>query len=209
MKTGYFSFQQRSEYENRILMILTVSLALATNLAFASKSPIQSKLMGAGDLTKFVLISSSGEETPYCSGQHGRFCTREALHVGLDQLRLGRADAFLRGRFEIKGDEVIHHVKNASDPTLIGKTLARKVERVTASSLVLTGKLGGATRELRIEWKRDSVPATSGTSDSLAYLTHLKLKPGTQKQFLSELAKIIDFSRAEVGNIALVRSAVD
>lgn len=48
------------------------------------------------------------------------------------------------------------------------------------------------------------------TERTVAYLTRLKLKPGTETAFLKEVRTIIDFSRAEPGNIAwFVQQSVD
>jgi hypothetical protein len=59
---------------------------------------------------------------------------------------------FYAGSFEIQGNSVTHAIKNSNSVGLMGTTVIRKVEELTKSTLVLTGKLDGDS--LRIVWRR-------------------------------------------------------
>ncbi len=174
----------------------------------AYAGPIHSKLTGTWDLKDFVLISQDGEESLFCEGAKGKIIYE---HGGGVAVAINCEDPekflFYSGTFEIKGDDVIHEITNSNRADLIGKKLSRKIE-LTDTRLLLTGRFGNGS--LRIEWTKPLQTASKESRENLAYLTHLKLKPGTQDAFLKEVKKIVAFSRSEPGNIAwFVQQSID
>lgn len=183
--------------------IMMIAAILGANLAAAKKSPTEARVLGNWELEEFVILSQ-GEESDYCAGAAGSILYERSGHMSVS-INCDPSEGkhlFYAANFEIKGDTIFHQVTQASDLKLVGRRLPRKVEKLTETSLVLTGPFGTQGDTLRIVWKRDSAPTPVATSESLAYLTHLKLKPGTQEKFLQEVKKIVEFSRSEPGNIA-------
>lgn len=172
--------------------------------------PNQSKLYGGWQLTEFEMISKSGESQAFCSGMTGKIIYEKAgemsvsINCSAEASEPEPADEYHRmlfyaAKFEIKGDEVIHHISNSSQASLIGKSVTRKVARLTDHELVLTGPLGDGS--LRIVWKKDRATINKESAENVAYITRLKLRPGTLNKFMAEVHKIVEFSRSEPGNI--------
>jgi hypothetical protein len=57
------------------------------------------------------------------------------------------------GRYELKGDEVHHHVEMALSPNLIGGTLIRRVE-LKGADLTLSARPDAQGQVRRILWRR-------------------------------------------------------
>ena len=191
---------------------LTVLSLLLSASAHAEKSPVQSRLLGAWSLKEFTILSPDAQEASFCSGMTGTILYEKsgtmsvAINCGPTQTAAEPADAYGRilfytAQFQIQGNQALHKVMNASDPTMIGKTQVRNIERLTDDSLVLTGPLGNRGQTLRIVWTREAA-TPQATDQSVAFLTYLKLKSGTEQAFLNELKHIIEFSKSETGNIA-------
>jgi len=139
---------------------LFLTLALALNLSAHADQP---QLFGTWELKEFVIIDKSGHEADFCSRMTGKIiyeasggmsasinCFGEELGpVPADQYG---GKLFYAANFSVEGDIAIHQVTNASDSSLIGKSLKRKLASLTSSELVLTGPLGEGA--LRIVWTR-------------------------------------------------------
>lgn len=191
---------------NKTLMGIALVMAAGTAVA----GPSQSKLYGGWQLTDFEMISKSGESEPFCSGMTGKIIYDRggemSVSINCSAQGNGREPAdeynrmlFYAAKFEINGDEVVHHISNSSEASLIGKSVVRKVAGLTDNRLILTGPLGEGS--LRIVWKKDRTAIHKESTENVAYLTRLKLRPGTQAKFLAEVHKIVEFSRSEPGNI--------
>jgi len=61
------------------------------------------------------------------------------------------ATLFYAGTYEINGDQMIHHVQNASDPDRIGKDMVRSVG-INGDRLMLEGR--GEFGRAVVEWRR-------------------------------------------------------
>jgi quinol monooxygenase YgiN len=198
------------------LTLLIIAYALNHASAFAQKSLSQSQLMGGWELTDFTIHSPGQKDQDFCAGATGRILYERSgemsvsINCGPRKEEKEPADAYGRqlfyaAHFKIQGDEVVHTITNSNSPELIGKSLIRKVAQLDKKRLLLTGPLGAGS--LSIGWKRaDRAPSTG----PLAYLTRLKLKPGSEAAFLKALKPIIAFSKSEPGNIAwYVQQGVD
>jgi len=197
------------------LGLLTAQTTLAASIPNIAGEP---KLFGSWELTKFEIISTDGSTTPFCENSTGIIIYEKSGHMsvsincgehGADKVPSKKSPGddyggmlFYAGSFEIQGDSVVHHITNSSHTSLIGKDAIRKVETLTDTDLVLTGKFGSGGQTLRIEWIRESTSSSISSENQIGLLTYLKLKPGTEDSFKKEFAKIIAPSRSEPGNIA-------
>lgn len=193
---------------NKLAGIAMVGGLMAAQVTLAG--PSDSKLYGAWQLTKFEIISKNHESQEFCSGMTGKIIYEKSGEMSVSINCAPEADErepaddynrmlFYAAKFEIRGDEVVHHIANTSQPSLLGKNLVRKVVRLTDDELVLTGLLGDGS--LRIAWRKDRKAISKQSAENVAYITRLKLRPGTQTKFLAEVHKIVEFSRSEPGNI--------
>ena len=195
---------------NTLLASLAIGL-LASPAAFAQDKQ-ESKLFGGWELTKFTVTSAEGNTVPFCDGSYGKLIYDKSGNVSV-AINCGPAvptDApahkyggmlFYSGSFSIQGNSVLHSITNSNVASLIGKDVSRKIEVLTDTTLVLTGSLGTGG-QLRIEWKRAVVAKELDPKNEIALLTYLKLKPGTEDQFMNEFKKIVQPSLSEPGNIA-------
>ena len=197
------------------LGLLTAQTTLAASIPNIAGEP---KLFGSWELTKFEIISTDGTTVPFCENSTGIIIYEKSGHMsvsincgehGADKVPSKKSPGddyggmlFYAGSFEIQGDSVVHHITNSSHTSLIGKDAIRKVETLTDTDLVLTGKFGSGGQTLRIEWIRESTSSSISSENQIGLLTYLKLKPGTEDSFKKEFAKIIAPSRSEPGNIA-------
>lgn len=61
---------------------------------------------------------------------------------------------FYSGKFDVKGNSVLHHISNSSSPTLIGQTFTRTIQKIDNQSLVLGGTFGKDGKEFEIYWTK-------------------------------------------------------
>ena len=195
---------------NTVLCSLALGI-LAAPMAFAQAKQ-ESRLFGGWELTKFTITSKNGNTTPFCDGVFGKLIYEKSgsvsvgincgPHISKDAPALQYGGMlFYSGNFSIQGNSVLHRIENSNVAALLGKEVSRKVEILTDTSLVLTGTLGSGG-QLRIEWKRAVVTEDLDPKNEIALLTYLKLKPGSEEQFLNRFEKIIQPSLSEPGNIA-------
>jgi lipocalin-like protein len=64
-----------------------------------------------------------------------------------------RAVTCYAGRYELKGDEVHHHVEMALSPNLVGQTMTRRVE-LKGTDLTLSARPDAQGQVRRILWRR-------------------------------------------------------
>ena len=138
-------------------------------------------------------------DLPLCSSPSGTliYGTDGFMSMGIN-CKEGKS-LFYMGSFKVQGHEVVHHVVNASDPSLLGKDLVKTVESLKENELVLTELLGDGKGSLKISWVKNPQAARP---EHLAVLSYHKVKPGAEERFRKEISKIIEASRSEPGNIA-------
>ncbi len=134
-------------------MLVVISL-LALN---AHAAP----LAGGWQLDRFE-ITKDGATKPFCLGMTGsiHYSTEGFMSVNIKCRNAQGLPAeayggrlYYSADFQIDGDKVIHKVRKSNVPSLVGRTLIRRIETLTPRDLVLTGLLGEG-ESLRIWFHR-------------------------------------------------------
>lgn len=191
------------------------AFAAASVLGGQGLGATESRLVGAWDLTSFVINSHDGSKADFCKGATGQLLYSLSGHVSV-AINCGAQDGdaspsdsyggylFYAGTFSLANDVVTHKITQSSSVSIIGRSLDRRVDELDEKNLVLTGRLGEKGDTLRIVWTRSGFEETDAAKigDTFSMLTYLKVKPGTEGQFIEEVQTIIKASRSEPRNIA-------
>ena len=158
----------KNEYLRFVLMtgllVLQATGVSAKGRSGSGRSLTDRDLLGVWKLTKFVVTEIGKSEQEWCQGANGTVAylpgkmtvsiNCESTEPGSSAEKIGGL-LFYSGPFEVdsvKG-EVIHRVRNYSDPSL-NNVYRRKVEKVGDNFLRLSGALGEG-KEVVLEWIRD------------------------------------------------------
>ena len=114
-----------------------------------SDSNRSSQIMYSADGYVGVVSTPSGRKLLANSG--GRTDLTGATPEEL--VELTRGVTCYAGRFELKGDEVHHHVEMALSPNLVGQTMIRRVQ-LDGADLTLSARPDAQGQVRRILWRR-------------------------------------------------------
>ena len=114
-----------------------------------SDSNRSSQIMYSADGYVGVVSTPNGRRKP--PGAAGRTDLTGATPEEL--VELTRSVTCYAGRFELKGDEVHHHVEMALNPNLVGQTMIRRVH-FDGPNLTLSARPDSEGKVRRILWRR-------------------------------------------------------
>ncbi|MDA9951675.1 lipocalin-like domain-containing protein [Oligoflexaceae bacterium] len=123
-----------------LMVFVTYTLLITSTL---NASPID----GVWSLKSFT-VYENGQASPYCKGAHGHVVYEPsgfvsfAINCPTQTSKSNEKDVFYAGLFKIKGKSVLHYIMNASNQTLIKKTVTRSFRR-QKNSLMLNGTFSG------------------------------------------------------------------
>jgi len=141
---------------------LIVFLALSSATSFAG----QSSIVGTWHVQKWLVRSGDGKVGEFCDGAHGLLtygrngyvstaincpAKRVARHEPADDY--GRK-FFYAGTYKVKEDVIYKQITNSSFEGLIGKSVLRRIEKVTEHELILSGPFGPNGGSLWIRWTK-------------------------------------------------------
>ncbi|MBY0371105.1 lipocalin-like domain-containing protein [bacterium] len=139
---------------------------VGTLVWLASTQAMGASIEGVWRLDEWKVRNAAGEEAEFCKGAHG-YLIYEGSGVVSTSINCPKkqvsgaepADAFGRvffyaGTYTEKGGTIYKDVQNATFEPLIGKTVLRKIEKVTSDELILTGPFGAPGNSLWIRWTR-------------------------------------------------------
>lgn len=141
---------------------LILFLALSPLASFAAQSPVQ----GTWHLKKWLVRAGDGTTAEFCAGGHGllTYGTNGYVSTAINcptkrTPEREPADAYERkffyaGTYFVKAGTIHKRVTNSSFEPLIGKTVLRKIEKVTAHELILSGPFGPNGGTLWIRWTK-------------------------------------------------------
>lgn len=121
----------------------------------------KAQLVGSWELLEF-LLQKDGVSRQWNNNAHGLLLYTDDGHVSVSinsQVEgAGASDTatlssilFYAGTFEIRGNQVVHHVCNASDPNRVGKDMIRDAELGDGLlALIARGDFG----EARLVWRK-------------------------------------------------------
>jgi hypothetical protein len=154
------------------IILTTLLLSAATQAATTSNAE---KLIGTWEVRSLVITSNSGTTKDFCPSVEGylNYNTEGEMDVDIqctdDLQKSDPAYAYdgiiyYEGAFKVKGDSIYHQVNSSHHNRFDGKTLVRKIEKLTRRSLILTGSFGNRGQTLKIELTRASKESTSNVS---------------------------------------------
>jgi hypothetical protein len=141
---------------------LILLLALSPLTSIATQSP----LVATWHLDKWVVRNGQGTTAEFCKGANGFLIYEKSGYVSTAincptkrTPQREPADDYQRkffyaGTYRVKGGVIYKLVANASAEALIGKTVLRKIEKITANELILTGPFGPDGGTLWIRWTK-------------------------------------------------------
>lgn len=141
--------------------ILVVVLMVAGNI-FASEPTI----VGTWHLDKWYVTTPDGNKAEFCKGANGLLIYEASGYVSTaincpkqKEVSAEYADQYQRqffyaGTYTVEDDMIYKVVSNSTVNALIGKTVPRHIEKLTAHELILTGPLGPKGDVLHIRWTR-------------------------------------------------------
>jgi lipocalin-like protein len=120
---------------------------------------VTNDLAGAWRLVSWSFEYEDGRpsEFPLGADARGMLMYTAGGQVSATLMRSGQPPASLAyaGRYEVRGDAVYHSIEIATDPTLVGLTTTRHIDR-EGDVLTLSGPdfRGGTGRSQKIVWRR-------------------------------------------------------